>query len=321
MLVIYVDDILIACRSLEVITALKEKLKREFEMTDLNEVKTFLGLSIEYDRATGFLCINQRQYLEGLLNRFNMGDCKPVLTPIATGLKLERCTDASRETDKPYRQLVGCLMYITTTSRPDICAAVNYFSGFQSCATEEHWSHLKRILRYLRGTLDLRLEFRRGEECSLLEGYVDADWAGDVCDRRSTSGFVFSVLGGLVSWATRKQTSVALSSAEAEYVALSVGATEAIWLRMLLRDLHKNLTEPTVIREDNQACIRVAEEDKPTKRLKHVDVRWHFVRNEIQRGVIKLVYVPTDLQVADIMTKALPGPQFGKLRGLLGLSA
>ncbi|KXJ72178.1 hypothetical protein RP20_CCG018696 [Aedes albopictus] len=316
LLIIYVDDILIACRSLELISTLKDGLKREFEMTDLNEVKTFLGLSVEYDRAAG-----AQQYLESLLNRFNMGECKPTRTPIATGLKLTKCTDKAEQTDKPYRELIGCLMYATTTSRPDLSAAVNYFSGFQSCASEEHWSHLKRVLRYIRGTLGAKLVFRRSGECKLLQGYVDADCAEDVSDRRSTSGFLFYVYGCLVSWASRKQTSVALSSAEAEYVALSVGATEAIWLRMVLQDLHRTLDEPTDILEDNQACIRVAEEEKPTKRLKHVDVRWHFIRTEIQRGVIKLSYVPTNLQVADIMTKALPGPQFANLRDKLGLSA
>lgn len=152
-------------------------------------------------------------------------------------------------------------------------------------------------------------------------GYVDLVGTGNIADRKSVSGFVFTVYSSTVSWTTRKQPSVALSSAEAEYMALSVAVTEAIWLRRLLMDLSVKIDEPTVIYEDNQACIRVAEDDKMMKRLKHVDVRYHFVRDEIQKGVFRLVYVPTGNQIADMMTKGLGRLQFVKLRELLGLSA
>lgn len=320
-LIIYVDDIIIASRSMSVIGALKKKLSLEFEMTDLNEVKMFLGLAIERDMEKGVLQIGQKQYLLSLLNRFGMGECKAAHTPIEVGLKLEKCTDSSKYTMHPYRELVGCLMYVTVTSRPDISAAVNYFSGFQSCATDIHWSHLKRILRYLRGTVDLKLVFHRDDVNGIMSGYVDSDWAGNITDRKSVSGYVFKVYSSTVSWATRKQTSVALSSAEAEYMALSVAVTEAIWLRRLLVDLGVNMNGATVLHEDNQACIKVAEEDKVMKRLKHVDVRYHFVRDEIQKRVIRLVYVPTDSQIADVMTKGLGRFQFVKLRELIGLSA
>lgn len=320
-LIIYVDDILLASGSLKYITKLKELFNMEFEMTDLKEVKTFLGLTIERDRKNGVLKISQKQYLESLLNRFGMGDCKPVDTPLASNLKLTKCIDQNKFTTKPYKELVGCLMYATVTSRPDICVAVNYFSGFQSCATDEHWCHLKRILRYIKGTLDMKLIFRRSDMNGILEGHVDSDWAGDVNDRKSLSGYVFRVYSSTVAWTTRKQTSVALSSAEAEYTALSVAVAEALWLRMLLKDLGRRMDEPIVLMEDNQACIRIAEEEKPTKRLKHVDVRFHFVRNEIQNRVIRLMYVPTENQIADIMTKGIPRTQYQKLRSLLGLMA
>lgn len=211
-------------------------------------------------------------------------------------------------------------MYVTVTSRPDISAAVNYFSGFQSCATDVHWSHLKRVLRYIRGTVDLKLVFKRDDVDGVMTGYADSDWAGNVTDRKSVSGYIFKVYSATVSWTTRRKTSVALSSAEAEYMALSVAVTEVLWLRRLLVDLGVKIDEPTVIFEDNQACIRVAEDDKKMKRLKHVDVRYHFVRDEIQKGVIRLVYVPTDSQIADVMTKGLNKTQFVKLRELLGLS-
>ncbi|XP_062556749.1 uncharacterized protein LOC134221576 [Armigeres subalbatus] len=193
-------------------------------------------------------------------------------------------------------------MYVTVTSRPDLCMAVNYFSGFQSCATDEHYSHLKRVLRYIQGTLDLKLIYRRCSNAELLEGFADADWAGDVVDRKSLSGYVFKLNAATVSWSTRKQVSVALSSAEAEYASLTMAVTEAIWLRVLLRDLGQHVEDPTVIHEDNQACIHVAESDKPTRRMKHVDVRFHFVKNEIDAGTIRLLYIPSEDQIADVPT-------------------
>lgn len=152
-------------------------------------------------------------------------------------------------------------------------------------------------------------------------GFADADWGGDVRDRKSLSGYVFRVHNATVSWATQKQKTVALSSAEAEYISLSVAVKEAIWLRMLLKDFNIKCIESVTIREDNQACITIAEDDKMTKRLKHIDVRFRFVQDEIQRGIIKLKYIASEDQLADIMTKGLARVQFEKLRSLLGLLA
>lgn len=320
-LLIYVDDILIASHSLNVIIKLKAKLKAEFEMTDMDEVNTFLGLTIVRRKDEGVMEISQRRYLERLLDRFGMADCKPKQTPLETNMKLEKCTDPSGYTTKPYRELIGCLTYVAVTSRPDICAAVNYYSTFQSCASDVHWNHAKRILRYIKGTLDLKLVMKRSTSCEVIEGYADSDWAGDIGDRKSLSGYVFQVHQATVSWTAQKQRTVALSSAEAEYISLSVAVKEAIWLRMLLKDFKKEFGGPTIIHEDNQACISVAEDDKMTKRLKHIDVRYRFVQDAVQRGTICLEYVASENQVADIMTKGLPRVQFEKLRSLLGVSA
>lgn len=320
-LIIYVDDILIACHSLNVIAKLKGKLKAEFEMTDIGEVRTFLGLTIVRRQDEGIMEIDQRRYLQRLLDRFGMADCKPKQTPLEANLKLEKCTNQSKCTTKPYRELIGCLSYVAVTSRPDISAAVNYYSAFQSCASDEHWNHAKRILRYIKGTLDYKLVFRRIEGSALVEGYADSDWAGDTGDRKSQSGFVFQVYKSTVSWTAQKQKTVALSSAEAEFISLSGAVKEAIWLRMLLKDFQQDVDGPTVIHEDNQACITVAEDDKMTKRLKHIDVRYRFVQDEVQRRTVRLKYVASEEQMADIMTKGLTRVQFEKLRELLGVSA
>lgn len=210
-------------------------------------------------------------------------------------------------------------MYVAFTSRPDLCVAVNYFSQFQSCPTEQHWIHLKRVLRYIRGTLDLGLVYSGSDGASVLEAYADADWANDLTDRKSLSGYVFRIYGNTVCWVTRKQSTIPLSSTEAELVSLSTAVCHGTWLTRLLKDLEINMNNPVKYFEDNQSTIRVAEDERGVGRLKHVDVKYMFVRNEIKEGRIMLEYVPTAEQLADAMTKGLPVGIFLKHRGNLGL--
>ncbi|XP_058445237.1 uncharacterized protein LOC131426484 [Malaya genurostris] len=248
-----------------------------------------------------------------------MFECKIASTPIKCRLRLKKGEEAER-TDKPYRELIGCLTYVTLTSRPDLCAAVSYPLQFQSCPTEVHWVHAKRVLRYSRGTLDLELVFAVEDSVPILEAFADADWANDAVDRRSLTGYVFRACGAAVSWLTRKQSTISLSSTEAELVALSTAACHGIWLVRLLKDLAKEPESPVVYYEDNQSTIRIVEDERDTGRLKHVDVKHRFVREEIQRGHVAVRYIPTGEQVADIMTKGLPISLFLKHRANLGLA-
>ncbi|XP_053691577.1 uncharacterized protein LOC128740091 [Sabethes cyaneus] len=225
----------------------------------------------------------------------------------------------AERTTKPYRELVGCLMYVALTSRPDLCAAVNYFSQFQSYPTEQHWVHLKIVLRYIQGTLDLELVYKGNDNVSVLEAYADADWANDTTDRKSLSGYVFRVFGSTVCWVTRKQSTISLSSTEAELVSLSTAVCHGTWLARLLGDVGIELSNPVTYFEDNQSTIRVAEDDRGVGRLKHIDVKHMFVRNEIQQGRVILQYVSTTEQLADVMTKGLPVAIFQKHRQNLGL--
>ncbi|XP_055623785.1 uncharacterized protein LOC129781873 [Toxorhynchites rutilus septentrionalis] len=167
--------------------------------------------------------------------------------------------EEAERTDKPYRELIGCLTYVTLTSRPDLCAAVSYLSQFQSCPTEQHWvQHTKRVLRYIKGTLDLGLVFRAKDEASLIDAFADADWANDPVDRRSLTGYVFRVCGStVVSWLTRKQSTISLSSTEAELVALCTAVCHGVWLVRLLKDLSREPESPVVYYEDNMSTIRV----------------------------------------------------------------
>lgn len=191
---------------------------------------------------------------------------------------------------------------------------MNYFSQFQSCPTDQHWILLKRILRYIQGTLDLGIEYKGSDDDPTIEAYSDADWGNSAMDRRSLTGYVFKVYGSTVSWSTKKQTTVLLSSTEAELIALCMATCHGIWLVRLLKDLGINLVNPVIYHEDNQSAIRVMGEEKATSRLKHKDIKLHFVQDLIQRGLIELKYVPTNQQVADIMTKGLPAKPFGTHR-------
>lgn len=317
-LLLYVDDILIISRNLVDIEKVKKRLAAEFEMSDLGSVKNFLGMRIDRNVKDRVLRISQRSYLESLLRRFGMEECKPVATPIECRLKLTKGLETER-TNQPYRELIGCLTYVAQSSRPDLCVAVNLLSQHQSCPTNQHWVYLKRILRYIKGTLDIGLEYRGGDREEPLVAYSDADWGNDVNDRRSISGGILKVFGSTVMWMTRKQQTVALSSTEAEFMALCITACDGIWLRRMLNDLGIVVEGAVTYYEDNQSCIRVAEEPKDSRRLKHVDIKYNFIRELVQEGKIQISYIPTEQQLADLMTKGLPASAFNRLREDLGL--
>lgn len=285
----------------------------KFRMKDLGTPRTFLGIKIE--RKGNELHLSQRSYFEKLLGRFGMENCQPTSTPMEMTPIPENQEKLGPE-EKPYRELVGCLMYGMIATRPDLSFAVNYFSRYQHDQTEARWKGLKRILRYIKGTLNYNLCYKpKGAEN--LTCYVDADF-GSESDRKSTSGFLLQVFGNTVCWTTRRQTSVSLSSTEAEYVALATAAAELTWLKNLLVDLNINSNIPPTIYEDNQSCIHLLSKWEH-KRLKHVDIKYNFVRDLHEKKLIKVVYINTKNQLADILTKSIPKIQFVKLRASIGI--
>lgn len=314
-LVVFVDDIILASNSTDEIEDLKSKLKTEFEMEDLGDLKYFLGISVERNKECGTLKLDQKGYIQKLLTAFSMEDSNDATTPMEVNLRLQKEGQSSQNI--PYRQLVGSLMYLMLATRPDICFPLNYLSQFQNCYSEEHWIHLKRILKYLKCTLNLQLTFSNSDN-GLLKGYADADWANDVSDRKSVTGYIFKLFDNTVSWCTRKQQCVTLSSTEAEYVALSSAVCEALWLRKLLNDLHIELLI-TPIFEDNISCINIAKDPVYHKRSKHIDVKFHHIRENIEKKLINLQYIKTEQQQADILTKSLPKQKFQFLRAELKL--
>jgi ribonuclease HI len=224
--------------------------------------------------------------------------------PLNPGMPLSASVgDALSAAEYPYRQLVGQLMYIAVTTRPDIAFAVGALARHLAQPTTAHWHAAQHVLRYLAGTRSLGIMY--GSNKPLLLGYSDADFAGDPDSRKSTSGYVFLLCGGAVSWSSRKQATVAASTTEAEYMACASAVKEALWLRMLLNDLGVAVG-PVNIMADNQSAIKIMRNPVSSMRSKHIDVAHHFVRERIARKEVVVAYVSTDAMVADVMTKALP---------------
>ena len=208
-------------------------------------------------------------------------------------------------------------MYLAVCTRPDIAYSVSFLSQFNTCYDAGHFKAAKRILRYLKGTLDFCLFFSKTMEG--LEGYVDADWGGDITDRKSYTGYVFKLAGASVSWESKKQRTVALSSAEAEYMGLSEGTKEALFLRSLLELVDEGKCVPLF--NDSQSAQKLALNQRYHSRTKHIDIRHHFIREAIQSDQIELKYLPTDEMIADVLTKSLGKVKHQTFTQELGLVA
>uniref|UniRef100_H3HAK5 Reverse transcriptase Ty1/copia-type domain-containing protein n=1 Tax=Phytophthora ramorum TaxID=164328 RepID=H3HAK5_PHYRM len=322
---LYVDDLVLASSNDELLESTKHALSKRFEMTDLGELEYFLGMEIKNARDSGKVTVWQTKFLKSILTKFGMQDSKPVKTPQDPGLKLTKnmceggCQHENTMKNVPYRSAVGALMYLMVATRPDLAAAVGVLSQFSADPCPTHWQALKRVLRYLQATPTHGLEFSREDSLGMC-GYSDADWAGDIESRRSTSGYAFMMNGGCISWRSKKQRTVALSSTEAEYMALSEATQEAVWLKVFLCELGEMASDEAVkIYEDNQGSITLAKNPQFHKRTKHIDIRYHFVREKVEDGQVVLQYVSTTNMLADMMTKAIPATQFSVLRSKLGI--
>ena len=310
---------MIACRSEERLKDFKRAICKRFDMKDLGKLHHFLGLKVVQDDDSGDVWIGQSAYVDKVLLKYGMQDAKSVSTPVDVSTKLVQAVDGEELFEQcMYQSAVGSLLYLSTGTRPDIAFAVSSVAKFSSKPTKQHWIGVKRILRYLKGTSGLGLLCTRSNGDKLV-GYLDSDWASDLEDRRSTSGYLFKLSGAPISWRSKKQTSVALSTAEAEYVALSSATQEAMWLRRLVAELRCKPSGATVIHEDNQSAIMMAQNAVFHGRSKHIDIRHHFVREQVCVGTVKLVYCSSEQMVADMLTKGLTRVTFERLRELAGV--
>ncbi|RVW98396.1 Retrovirus-related Pol polyprotein from transposon RE1 [Vitis vinifera] len=288
-LIVYVDDIILSGNDMGELQNLKKYLSEEFEVKDLGNLKYFLDMEVARSRKG--IVVSQRKYILDLLKETGMLGCKPIDTPMDSQKKLGIEKESTPVDRGRYQRLVGRLIYLSHT-RPDI--------GFAVSAVRKG------------------LFFRKTENRDT-EVYSDADWAGNIIDRRSTSGYCSFVWGNLVTWRSKKQSVVARSSAEAEYRALAQGICEGIWIKRVLSELGQTSSSPILMMCDNQAAISIAKNPMHHDRTKHVEIDRHFITEKVTSETVKLNYVPTKHQTADILTKALPRPNFEDLTCKLGL--
>jgi len=321
-LLLYVDDMLIVGRNVSRINSLKEQLSKFFAMKDLGPAKQILGMRIMRDREAKKLWLSQEKYIEKVLQRFNMEKTKAVSCPLANHFRLSTKQSPSTDDERrkmeriPYASAVGSLMYAMVCTRPDIAHAVGVVSRFLSNPGKEHWDAVKWILRYLRGTSKLCLCF--GEDNPVLVGYTDADMAGDVDSRKSTSGYLINFSGGAVSWQSKLQKCVALSTTEAEFIAATEACKELIWMKKFLTELGFS-QDGYQLFCDSQSAIHLAKNASFHSRSKHIDVRYNWIRDVLEKRMLRLEKIHTDENGSDMLTKTLPKGKFEFCREAAGI--
>ncbi|CAL9004052.1 unnamed protein product [Prunus brigantina] len=275
-------------------------------MKDIGKLTYFLGLQVQY-QDNGNLFVHQSTYAQDLIKKAGMDTCKPCSTPCKPHQQLLHTDGVALSDPTLYRSLVGALQYLTFT-RPDIAYAVNTVCQFMTQPTDLHLCHVKHILRYLKGTLHNGITYSPGS--MVVTGFCDADWAGDPNTRRSTTGYVVFLGHNPISWSSKKQASVSRSSTEAEYKALAHCAADSFWIRQLLRDLYISIPEAPILHSDNLSALALSANPVLHSRIKHLEIDYHFIREKVQSKDLVIQYVPTDEQVADILTKGLHSPLF-----------
>eukprot|EP00879_Flechtneria_rotunda_P000030 GHRR01000048.1.p1 GENE.GHRR01000048.1~~GHRR01000048.1.p1 ORF type:complete len:438 (+),score=38.22 GHRR01000048.1:151-1464(+) len=318
-LLVYVDDILVASRSEQAVQHVKQLVGSLFDVRDLGEACFFLGMEITRDWKNGCIKLSQRKAVSNIITRFGMSKAKLNSTPMSTATRLSKSGSKPLENGVPFMELVGCLLYLASCTRPDIAQSVGALSRYMSCPTQQHWCAAKGVVRYLAGTIDYGINFTKGAGAMI--GYCDADFAGDVDTRRSTTGYVFMRNGGAISWSSKLQPTVAVSTAEAEYMAAASAAKEALWLRKLVFDFGKEVSQPVVIHSDNQAALKLLTNAVISARSKHIDVLHHFARERVVRKEVAFTYSHTSEMIADCFTKAVSKQKLHKCCESMGCHA
>ena len=312
---IYVDDLLVTGSDEKLIKEFKAEMLEVFEMTDLDLMSFFLGMEVKQDHEGIFVC--QKKYAREVLKKFHMEDCKSTTSPMNQKEKFSKDDGVDKVDEKHYKSLIGCLMYLSAT-RPDILFAVSILSRFMHCASEVHLQAAKRVVRYIKDTLDYDVKYSHSHNFKLY-GYSDSDWVGCVDDLRSTTSYCFTFGSGVFSWLSKKQEVITQSTAEAEYVAVVAAVNQALWIRKIMTDLHMEQEENTQIFVDNQAAISIANDPMFHGKIKHFKIKLFLLREVQREGEVKLLYCKTENQSVEILTKTLPKTRFEYLRQKLGV--
>ena len=316
-MLIYVDDIIVTSSSQEAVVALLKDLKKDFALKDLGDLHYFLGIEVRRDKEG--LVLSQEKYAKDILSRVGMTKCKAMVTPLSSTEKLSRTEGEALglEDSTKYRSIVGALQYLTLT-RPDLAYSVNKVCQFLHEPTTIHWTSVKRILRYIQLTSGLGLRIGKTSS-TLLSAFSDADWAGDVDDRRSTGGFAIFFGSNLISWSARKQPTVSRSSTEAEYKSMANATAELVWVQSLLGELGVSVAQVPCLWCDNLGATYLAANPVFHARAKHREIDFHFVRERVTNGQLQIRFVSSKDQLADGFTKALPTKQFEDFKRNLNL--
>ena len=320
---VYVDDIILIGKDIANINYIKGKLSKSFSMKDMGQAKYILGIQINYDKENGKSQLCLGSYLEKAINNLNIQNFTPYSLPIDKSTKLSITQCPSNENDKilmqkvPYAQSIGALNWLALTVRPDISYAVNYCAQFTANPGQEHWKQVKRIFGYLKKTKGFKLTY--DANATEIEGYTDADLGGDPDNRRSTSGYIFLIAGGAVSWSSKKQSISAISTQESEYTAIEFGSREAIWITRILEFIGRPLSSPIIINSDNEAAIRAVKEPFMKGSLKQVETRIYAANDRYLKKYFNIKWIPSSRQIADLFTKGLTGDTLYILRNRAGL--
>ena len=309
MLLLYVDDIILTGSNITKVQGVITALSEIFDLKDMGRLTYFLGLHIQY-KDNGDMFLSQTKYAQELIKRAGMENCRPAPTPSKPHTQLLLSAGHPLSDPSLYRSIVGALQYLTFT-RPDIAHSVNVVCQYMTAPIDAHMFLVKRILRYLQGTLLCGLTYRSAPDIHI-SAYSDADWASDINTRRSVTGYVVFLGFNPVSWQSKKQSSVSRSSTEAEYKALANCAADVCWIRSLMKDLHQFLPAPPDLHCDSISALSLSTNPIFHSRIKHLDIDYHFVRERVQKKDIVVHYISIDNQVADVLTKGLHSPVFVK---------
>ncbi len=317
-LLVWVDDLLISSKAI-ILSKVKQTLEHRFKMKDLGQVSLFLGIEFEHD--VNKLCLSQAKYINRILDRFGMLDCKPKSTPSEMKMPCTNSCPLNEDELKLYRQIVGALIYLMVATRPDISFIVTKLSQYMTSALQSHMIMAKHVLRYLKGNMNEKLCFTKiksSDKNISVTGFCDADWANGN-DRKSITGYCIKItdMGPMISWKSRKQPTVALSSCEAEYMSLASVTQEAKYLLSLLNEILELNQLSFKILCDNQAAISLTKNPVKHNRSKHIDIKYHFLRDEIESNTLQIQYVPSEDNVADIFTKPMSKVKYQKFKSCL----
>ena len=313
---VYVDDLIVTGSSSNVIETFTTEMTQEFDMSNLGSLSSYLG--IEVKQGKNFIFLSQTAYAQKVLQHAKLGECNVAISPLETRAQFTNEEGRSTVNSTVYRSLIGSLRYLTHT-RPDLLFLVGIHSLFMENPTQEHYNGVKRVLRNVKGTEDYGLLYKKGDLKGDLIRYSDSDFVGDCHDWKSTSRHIFFFGGMAISWSSQKHSIVALSSCEAEYIAATTATYQVVWMNRLIGELTNNEESTVKLMVDNQSAITLSKNPVHHNRTKHIDTRYHLIRECVEGKKIKIVFIWREDQLADMFTKALGILKFLEMRGQIGI--